>query len=119
MPLSWAIAATDAPGWRLRSTSSRLNASLCLRRVSLAVMTRLSMCAGYVHTSKPRAQSPDRDHIAAPRKEGLEATLTAQSPDRDHIAAPRKEGLEATLTMPWGFANHHQPRGSNVPTRQE
>ena len=45
MPCSCAMADTDAPGCRLRSTSSRLNASLCLRRVSLPLMTRLSMCA--------------------------------------------------------------------------
>jgi len=53
MPCSCAMAATDAPARRLRSTSSCFSASPCLRRLSLLVMTRLSMMCtyGYVHTS--------------------------------------------------------------------
>ncbi|WP_375122122.1 DUF6527 family protein [Variovorax sp. WS11] len=39
------MAATDAPGSRLRSTNACLSSSLCLRRVSLPEVTRLSMCA--------------------------------------------------------------------------
>ena len=40
-----AMAATDAPGSRLRSTNSRFSSSLCLRRVSLPEVTRLFMRA--------------------------------------------------------------------------
>ena len=44
-PASCVMAATDAPGPRLRSTSARFKASACRRRVSWPFVTRLSMCA--------------------------------------------------------------------------
>ncbi len=45
MPASCAMADTDAPGTRLRSTSARFMTSECRRRVSGRLVTRISMCA--------------------------------------------------------------------------
>lgn len=67
-----AIAATDAPGCCLRSTSSLLNASSCLRRLVRPVVTRLSMmCTSpHVHTSMSPARSPDIAHRRGHRQDG-------------------------------------------------
>ena len=77
-PASWAMAATDAPGARLRSISSCLNSSACRRRMSWGLLTRLSMCAsiGYVHAIQAWVASPDRAHRRSSPQWGLEATLT-------------------------------------------
>ena len=93
-PASWAMAATEAPGTRLRSTSTRLNASLCLRRMSLGFVTRSPsmMCICWL-----------RAHLQA----GHEST------DRAHCRTEGQCGLQTTLTLRWGSRAAHR-----VPSRR-